>query len=389
MRFLILHWMALHCSQAGSGAAPPPVTAPWSSFRGDPCQVGFRTGPISDAPRLLWSFDSKSEVLSTAAIAGGRVYLGTSEAGFLCLDLSAGEKSGKEIWRSKNEAKIQSSPAVRGGKVYFGDDAGVFHALDAETGKEAWKFDTRTEDGGGQEIISSANFSLERVLFGSYDSYLYCLIASDGKLVWKVQTQGPVHSTPSVADGKTFIAGCDEHLRTIDIESGKEVAALEMGGYSTAAPAVSGEKLVVGTFNTQVLCVDWKASKVLWRYEHPEKKFPFYSSAAIGVLKGRALAAVLGGRDKMVHAVRVDDGKPLWTFPTRGRVDASPVIAGSRVIAAGLDGTMYLLDLETGKEVWKFEAGAPLSASPAVGEGRLVVSSEDGVVYCFDVTPSP
>lgn len=373
--------------------ACPPFTAPWTSFRGDAMQTGRREGSIADSPRLLWTHDAKCEILSTAAITGGRAYAG-SDAGLLCLDLAAGEKGGKEIWRFKTESRIQSSPAVRDGKVYFGDDGGVFHAVDVESGKETWKFDTRSEDGGGQEIISSASFSGDKLLFGAYDACLYCLNVKDGTLAWKHQTQGPVHSSPAVAEKKTFIAGCDEHLRVIDIETGKEVSSLEMGGYSAASPAVLGERLIVGTFNAEVLCVDWKASKVLWRYEYPERKFPFYSSAAIGSVKtgpGGVLeaVAVLGGRDKVVHAIRVADGKPLWTFPTKARVDASPVIVGARVFAGGLDGVLYILDLATGKEVWRFAAGTGLAASPAVGEGRLVVSSDDGQVYCFDLKPAP
>jgi len=52
-----------------------------------------------------------------------------------------------------------------------------------------WKFET------GGEIVSSANFAGDRVVFGSYDSTLYCLTA-DGKLAWKFKTQGPVQRRP-------------------------------------------------------------------------------------------------------------------------------------------------------------------------------------------------
>jgi outer membrane protein assembly factor BamB len=97
--------------------------------------------------------------------------------------------------------------------------------------------------------------------------------------------------------------------------------------------------------------------------------------------------AVIGGRDKHVHAIRLEDGKALWTFPTRAKVDASPVIAGQRVIAASYDGNLYLLELASGTEVWKFAGGGPFLASPAVAGGRLVIGNDDGAVYCFDLQP--
>ena len=59
---------------------------------------------------------------------------------------------------------------------------------------------------------------------------------------------------------------------------------------------------------------------------------------------------VLGGRDKMVHALEAKTGKPLWTFTTRARVDSSPAIAGGRVFVGSNDGGVYGLDLASGKK---------------------------------------
>jgi outer membrane protein assembly factor BamB len=345
--------------------------------------TGRREARISDSPRLLWTFDAKSGIESTAAIVDGKALVGTAEAGLLALDLSSAEKGGKELWRSKTDAGIRSSPGVRNGKVYFGDDKGIFHCVDLKDGKPLWKFESE-----GGEIISSANFDGDAVLFGCYDSYLYCLSAEDGKLRWKYQTQGQVHSTPAVAAGNTFVAGCDEHLRVINIANGQEVAELEMGAQSAASPAVAGERLFIGTLGSQVFSIDWKQRKVLWSYEPSRSKLPFHSSAAIG-LSGpeKNEIVVIGGRDKLVHGLGARDGKVLWTFPAKAKVDASPVILGERVFVASLDGNLYLLDLANGKEVWKFTAGEGFVASPAAAEKKLVISTQDGLVYCFDLKP--
>ncbi len=381
---MLLIWIAPLMARAGE---PQPLSSSWSCFRGDERNTGRRTGAVANAPRLLWTFDVKAQVLSTAAIVKGKVYLGTSEAGLLCLELKAPEKSGKEAWRFKLASRIESSPTVQDDRVYFGDHAGVFHALDALSGAELWKFDTASTGAGGQEIISSAVIVGSRVIFGSYDQNLYCLALKDGALLWHLETQGPVHATPALVDGRTFVAGCDEHLRTMDLATGKQTAALELGGFSSGSPAVWGDRLVVGTSDAQVLCVDSKGAKVLWRYEPPDRKFPFQSGPAVTVLNSSEAVAIIGGRDKLVHAVRLSDGKGLWTFPTKAKVDASPVVVGSRVFAASMDGNVYLLEVETGKEVWRFAGGGGFVASPAVGEGRLVISNDEGLVYCFDLAP--
>ncbi len=199
-----------------------------------------------------------------------------------------------------------------------------------------------------------------------------------GKLAWKIQTENYVHGTPAVAGGIAYIAGCDEIFRAIRIADGKELYTLQIGAYTGGSVALVGERAYFGTFSNEVLGVDLTARKVLWRYQHPERQFPFYSSAAVSAGK-----VVIGGRDKFIHALETTTGKAAWTFTTRARVESSPAIAGSRIYVGSNDGRFYVLDLASGKPLWEYEAGSPMSASPALGGGRVVVGTNDGTVICF------
>ena len=84
----------------------------------------------------------------------------------------------------------------------------------------------------------------------------------------------------------------------------------------------------------------------------------------------------------MVHGLSLE-GKGVWTFATRARVESSPAIAGGRVFVGSNDGRFYVLDLNSGAQVWEFNAGGLLSASPAIGRGRVGIGSQDGRLYCF------
>jgi hypothetical protein len=92
---------------------------------------------------------------------------------------------------------------------------------------------------------------------------------------------------------------------------------------------------------------------------------------------------VFGGRDKKLHCVKKADGSEIWGFPTRGKVDSSPVICAGKVIVGSDDGRLYVVSLSTGKELWQYEIGEALTSSPAVAEERIVIGSDDGNVYCF------
>ena len=298
----------------------PDIGAPWASFRGSSDMLGRREGKVPDRLRKLWAHDAKAAIESTAAISDGRVFVGT-EDGAIALKLAPAGTEGEVLWTAKLDSSVKASVLVVGDRVLVGNEGGVFHALDAVTGKAAWKFDTES----GSEILSAANVSGGKVLFGSYDANLYCLDPATGKLVWKFETGGPVHSGPAVEDGHVFVAGCDGQLRAVSVADGKEVSAVELGGQSATSPCVSGSRLYVGNLGGEFLAVDWKASRVLWRYEHPDRQFPYHSSAALGPLEKEADGlVVVGGRDKMVHGLRARDGKEAWSLVTRAAVDASP-----------------------------------------------------------------
>jgi outer membrane protein assembly factor BamB len=364
-------------------------TAPkdWPMFRGNALLTGVATSTLPDSLSLLWTFQAEAKnesIESSAAIVDGVAYVGTIGGFLYALDL----KDGKPRWKFSTASTtadganasaelapaIKSSPAVANGRVFFGDEVGVFHCLDAETGRKIWDFDTAS----GAEIISSANVVGDRVLFGSWDENLYCLSATDGKVLWKFKTGGPVNCTPAVVEGKTFLSGCDAMLRVVNIEDGTEVGNCEMESQTGASPAVSGDHLFVGHMGCQVISVDWRKPEIEWRYENPERHFEYYASAAV-----TKDTVVIGGRDKLVHALDPATGKLRWSFQTRARVDSSPAIVGNRVFVGSHDGNLYEIDLKTGKESWKFTTGGKITASPAVGAERLVISNDEGKVFCF------
>jgi outer membrane protein assembly factor BamB len=350
-------------------------TGEWPQFRGNAQLTGVAASTLPATLRLVWSWEAGESIESSAAISGGVVYVASMAGELAALDLA----TGKVKWKYKTGAEVgESSPAVAGGVVYLGDLGGTVHAVNAADGTAVWTFKT------GSEIKSSPVVEGDKVLIGSYDTHLYALSVKTGEPVWKFQTTAQVHSTPGIANGVTFIAGCDEIFHAIRIADGKEVYQIASHAYTGASPALTPTMAYFGTFDNQVLGVSLTQKKVLWRYEHPQRKFPFYASPA--VYGGRVY---VGGRDKMLHALDAKTGKALWTFLTKSRVESSPVYvkgaAGQkdRVFFGSNDGRVYGLDAASGQKVWEFEAGAGLSASPAVAAGMLVIGSQDGKLYAF------
>jgi outer membrane protein assembly factor BamB len=283
----------------------------WPQFRGNPFLAGVSPAILPAELKVAWTFEAGESIESSAAIVEGVVYVGRTGGELLALDL----ETGKVRWRYavEGEGIGESSPFVAGGIVYVGDLKGNVHAVGATDGKRVWVFKT------GGEVKASPVVVDGKVIVGSYDQHLYALDAKTGRLAWKLETEGPVHATAAVAGGITYVTGCDQRLRAVRIADGKEAFEVSSDAYTGASPAIVGDRAYFGTFENEVLGVDLKAHRIVWRYEHPQRKFPFYSSAAVSDGK-----VVLGGRDKMVHALDAATGRELWSFATQGRVESWP-----------------------------------------------------------------
>ena len=346
----------------------PPADA-WPQFRGEPRLTGVANATLPATPRLLWSHETGDVIDSSAAIVGGVVYVGAGDGHLIALDAA----TGAQRWKYAAGTLIgESSPCVSGTVVCIGDMDGLVHAVNTANGARLWTFKTQSEIKSSPVVVGDV------VIVGSYDTHLYALETRTGRLRWKVETKGPVHATPAIADGLAFIAGCDSIFRAIRVTNGTEAYQIDSGAYVGASPVIVGERAYFGTYENEVLALDLRTRRILWRYADASRQFPFVSSAAY-----HAERVVLGGRDKYVHSINADTGKTAWTFATRARVESSPVIAGGRVYVGSSDGRLYVLDERTGSKTWEFEAGDAITASPAIANNRLVIGARNGVVYCL------
>ena len=226
------------------------------------------------------------------------------------------------------------------------------------------------------------------MLFGSYDGFLYCLNRENGELVWKFETEGYVHGTPGIwtqsanETGNTqnfaIVTGCDSYLRVLNINDGTQVRQVNLGAYVGASAAVSGNHVYCGTYGSEILGVNLDTGEIAWRYRHPKRRFPFFASAAL-----TEDMVVIGGRDKMVHALSPETGEPLWTYTTKSRIESSVVIVGKRAFFGTTRGVFIALDVSTGESVWEFATGSSIVASPSVADGKIYIGTEDGILYCF------
>jgi outer membrane protein assembly factor BamB len=347
-------------------------SADWPMYRGGPSLAGVAAGSLPEKPDLMWTFKGGDAIHSSAAIVGGRVYVGCSDSNVYALNLA----DGKKLWSYQTAGEVESSPLILNGRVYVGSADAFLYALEADSGKFLWKYETGDRIPGAPNWVKSSKGGAPWILVGSYDFKLHCVDSASGKGVWSYASANYINGAPAVAEGLAVFGGCDAMLHVVSLADGQQVRQVEAGGYIAGSAALEGSRAYLGQYENMFLSIDVQKGSTNWIYK--DKPFPFFSSPAVASDR-----IVVGSRDKRVHCLKRDTGEKLWVFPTRGKVDASPVICGDKVVVGSDDGRVYMLALSDGHELWSYEIGQPVSASPAVAGGWVVVGAEDGVLYAF------
>ena len=273
---------------------------------------------------------------STPALKDGRIYVGSFSGDLYCIDALTGET----VWNRTLETDpqwwgIASSPlAVDNGILVTTFSLGALHLLDHQ-GEEVWNIST-----GRIDPYTSPAYSEGRAYFAGGDPALYCVDVSSGLPLWKLSTDAPITSSPSVAHGSVFFATSDSILAA-NAATGDLLWQEPMNG-TTSSPAVSFGRVYVGTDDSSLNCYDGSSGALLWRAE------------------------------------------------TNGPVATSPIVAGGLVYFGTQigDGIIYALDAVNGSTVWSYDVGEYVMSSPAVSDGVLFIGADDGRVRAFGLKTS-
>ena len=162
-------------------------------------------------------------VISSPAVAGGVVYVGSNDGFLYAFDAKGG--AGCDLftcvprWRGATGGPVSSSPVVAGGLVFVGSWDGKLYAFDrnhcaaARTCGPTWVGNT------GGPVMSSPTVANGVVYVGSSDGRLYAFNAGGCNApggscapMWRTFTSGPVSSSPTVASGLVYVGSENRRL---------------------------------------------------------------------------------------------------------------------------------------------------------------------------------
>jgi len=197
---------------------------------------------IAHNGRFMWDYDAGAPVRSRPVVTNDRIIFGT-EAG----DLVGLELSGQKKWSVSTRRSIVSAPYVDSeGVCYVGAFDNFIHAVDANSGLRLWRMRTNGP------IISSPTMEDDYVYIGSTDGKLYCINAQTGKDRWTFDTEKPIVSSPIIYNNVVYFGGTDNKLYAVNAKSGKELWSFEAGGAITSTPCIANDLIIFGSLDRKL-----------------------------------------------------------------------------------------------------------------------------------------
>jgi outer membrane protein assembly factor BamB len=286
-----------------------------------------------------------------------------------------GPETSDILWTSDLNDSVTTSPAAANGKVFDGTSSGKFYALDLTTGDIVWTFDA------GSPISSSPAFQGGVVFFGTENpGKIYAVDADTGIIKWlyDVPSGAAVYSSPAVVEGKVIVGSSDGNLLCLDQEEGHVLWRTHVGsGYLSSAAIQNDTAFVASTFG--VYAVDLSTGTLIWEYA---TSWPVISCPAVA----DGLVFVGSENNDRVYALDERTGQPLWIFPTGGWLTPPAVDSSKQLVIVGSkDYTLYCLSEQTGSVEWKYVNGRNYLSDPTISANGLVyVGTYDGSLHCVN-----
>jgi eukaryotic-like serine/threonine-protein kinase len=333
----------------------PSDNDPFSMFRCDPYHSGiYPSESIIIEPSVKWKFKTGGIITSSAAIGNDKIYFGSSDKNFYCLNL----ETGSELWSYKTEGEIFCTALLYNGNVYFGSYDGNFYSLNEDDGKVKWIFKTAGEKRFSAPGIHGAE-PKDSVFQDSFDL---------------------LQSSPAIEDNIIYFTTGSGYCYALDAFTRTEIWEFKTDNVAHTSPAIAYGNVYFGSWDTYLYSVNAKTGKEVWKFKTGEDKDIYNQTGLTSSPVISDSILYIGCRDSYLHAIDAVTGKEIWKrYHNGGWVIVTPVIYGDTVIYATSDTkTFAALNKFTGDSIYQFKTKSAIQSSPSVAGSMVYYGDMSG-----------
>ena len=290
----------------------------------------------------LWRLNLENGVEGGAAAQGERLYFGSSDGQFYCVNVLTGQT----LWTFPVRAETLAAPTVDEGVVYFQSGSDVVYALDAASGKQLWVYNRQVTTQLSIRATTKPVVHAGNVFVGFSDGFVVALKKRDGSLNWERKIgRGSrfidVDATPVVYGDALYVASFDGSLNSLNVESGAVNWTVDQGAY---VPVTLGrdrfaDRLYYSTVNGEILTLDKRSGKQLAAF-----KLKKGIATQVALFRGLLL---YGESEGALVVTNPDDGKQLARYEPGVGIVATPTVidATGEAYVASVGANLYAFKL--------------------------------------------
>jgi len=156
-----------------------------------------------------------------------------------------------------------------------------------------------------------------------------------------------------------------------------------LGSPFAASPAISGNRVYIGSDDCKLYCLDAYTGNLVWEFEVVYEVFASPAVTAGRVYVGEGLHYTDQAK---LYCLDASTGSLLWAFQTGSHIEFGPTILNGRIyFGAGQDG-LYCLDAESGREIWQYK-GVHVDMSPVVTDRGVFFGNVYGEPRFYRLDP--
>lgn len=302
--------------------------------------LGYAKAIDKKSGKLLWSIPTGASLFARPVVAGKYVVIPSAAKELLWVN----PKTGEIIQRNASDGAYVADGVYKDNALYIGG-YNKFEKWDAKTRKLIWRYEALNNYCQAAPVVDGND-----VIFGAWDTYLYCLDAKTGQLKWKWNNGksrnqlGPGNVVPVVTRERIYIVAPDRYMTAIDRKIGKTIWRNNEHKYrESLGCSEDGTRVYAKTMDGELVVVDASTGefKKLWVVD---LKLGYEHAPCIVAEKDGIVYA--GSRRGLVVAVNPQTQSVIKTFflgksETNG-IDIDPT--SGNVYTSLIEGTIFKLN---------------------------------------------
>jgi outer membrane protein assembly factor BamB len=273
------------------------------------------------------------------------------------------------------------------GTLFLQTDRATLHAVDAENGKTLWS--EQIGHRGHPSMKPGVNDDLVGVINGSY---LYIVNRFNGKIVWKAQTDGAPGAGAALSDLRAYVPMVDGLVASYRLETLQDPMRELMKYQQEELTEEEEEELEAERRDTiqlrqeyipPLLCRSWGRVFInpVVTIQNEGEEFAAWPTDRGIIFVGR-----INRREEEFFPIRyrLETGAAIVAPPTYRTPDPNDPTDHGTLYAASRDGFVHAIRANDGEPLWRFSAGEPLVEPPIYVTGRIFATVQLGGLHCLD-----